>query len=140
MAGGSGGTKQIVVPINVSGASVLGALHLELSYDSDILQVVSVERGGLLGAGTLFQYNLDTPGDLIFGLADSHGISGDGSIAVVTFKASGKYKYISSLSMENVLAYNANTLEEIPGTTTEGSFNPGTKSLVLPGLTLVPNN
>ena len=128
----SGGVKEVRVPIEVKDAASVGSLHLELVYDGGTLNAVAVESGTAVG-DALFEYNINTPGQLIVGLVSSRGISQDGSVAIVTFEVTGKSKTGTPLSLENVVAYDADTLNAIPASasagsvvTKDGSFTPPT--------------
>ncbi|MBN2462129.1 MAG: hypothetical protein JXB43_00845, partial [Dehalococcoidia bacterium] len=126
------GVKEVSVPIEVKDAANVGSLHLELVYDRDILNAVAVESGTAVG-DALFEYNINTPGQLMIGLVSNQGIPQDGSIAIVTFEVIGRSKMSTSLSLENVAAYDAATLAAIPISALtgnvaikDGSFTPPT--------------
>ena len=64
------------VPIEVRGASNLGALQLELTYDPQLLELQDI-RAGPLARNSLNDFNLDTPGRVRIGeieLAAGNGL------------------------------------------------------------------
>lgn len=129
----TGGVKEVKIPINVQGAANVGSLHLELAYDRQTMSATAVESGTAVG-DALFESNIDVPGDVVIGLVNSQGINGDGSVAIVTFQVTGKAKSATNLSLENVIAYDATTLDEIPTSASPGSFTAKNGSFTPPTL------
>lgn len=129
----TGGAKEVRVPIEVQDAANVGSLHLELVYDRATLSAIHVETGTAVG-DAMFQYSVDAPGGVVVGIVSSQGINRDGSIAIVTFKVTGKSKASTYLSLENVVAHDATTLEEIPTSTTAGSITAKDGSFTSPTL------
>jgi hypothetical protein len=126
---------EIKLPINITGANNIGSLHFELIYDREALTPVSVQRGALTG-DALFSYSIDTPGDVIVGMVSSKGISGDGPLATIIFRTTGKGKANQVLSVENTAAFDSSTLQEIIPSVTSGSFKSGDNSFVPPSIQL----
>jgi hypothetical protein len=126
---------EIKVPINITGANNIGSLHFELIYDRETLTPISVQRGTLTG-DALFSYSIDTPGDVIVGMVSSKGISGDGPLATIIFRTTGKGKANQVLSVENTAAYDSNSLQEIISSTISGSFKSGDNSFIPPSIQL----
>ena len=81
-----GGTVQ--VPIRLERARDIGSIGFELSYEPGVAQVIRVLKDSLMEPAT-FTYNDKVPGVIRFGFATTQGIGGDGSAAVVEFKAVG---------------------------------------------------
>jgi len=133
----TGGVKEVRIPIEVQDAANVGSLHLELVYDRDVLDAIAVEAGTAVG-DALFEYSIDEPGQLVVGLVSSQGIQQDGSVAIVTFKVTGKSKTNTYLSLENVLAHNATTLNEISTSASAGSIATKDGSFIPPTLLFEP--
>jgi len=105
----SGGME---VAVNSRGASNVGSLEFEMVYDSTVLEAVSVQKGTLAG-NAMLDFSVDRPGRVWVGMVDSNGISGDGSLVIVSFQAVGASERTSPLSLENIGAHNATTLIDI---------------------------
>ena len=131
----SGGFTEVKIPVAIQGAANVGSLHFELVYNESVLHAVGVEKGTVVG-GALFEYNVDVPGRVIVGLVDINGISGDGSIAIVTFQASEENEITVNLDLSNIAAHAIATLAEIPATYSAGSFTSAGGSYVSPILIL----
>jgi hypothetical protein len=117
----SQGTKgdKVKVPINVAGASNLGALGLSLTYNSSVLKGIEAE-GGTLASNSMVESNELGPGTLRISLIDSKGILGDGGIVDVTFEVLGDTGTSTQISMEAV-GWDTNHLD-IPLKTSPGTF------------------
>lgn len=99
----AGGT--VDVPIDVAGASGIGALQLELIYDPAVIKPDTVTRGALTGGNALFDFNPDNAGRLIIGLATLEDIKGDGVLATARFKVVGQAGQVSALGIEKAEAW-----------------------------------
>lgn len=124
---------EVGVPINLSGASNVGSLHIELAYDSTVLEATEV-KAGKLGRNAVIESNLGTPGRAIIGIIDAAGINGDGSVVTVSFKATGK-EGTSPLTLENIEAYDAETLYDIIVRVSPGEFVAKDSSFTAPVIT-----
>jgi hypothetical protein len=127
------GVQEVKIPINIQGAANVGSLHLELAYDRQTMSATAVEDGTAVG-DALFESNIAVPGDVVIGLVNNHGINGNGSVAIVTFQVTGKTKSATRLSLENVIAYDATSLDEIPASASPGSFTSKDGSFMPPTL------
>jgi hypothetical protein len=85
------------VTIGVQGAADLFSTPLQLKFDPKMLRVVDVTRGNLLsqdGQQVVFSRNLmNDTGDAIINLnrfPGTGGVSGAGTLAILTFQATGK--------------------------------------------------
>lgn len=125
--------EQISVPVNVRGASNLGGLKLDIVYDSALLEATAV-TGGELARNAMIESNLETPGRVTVGIIDVDGISGDGSVIKVAFKARGTPGTMS-LALENLEAYDAGTLYEIVAESLPGEVVAGEGSFSAPMVT-----
>ena len=115
----SGGLE---VPVNANGASNVGSLEFELVYDSTVLQAVGVEKGTLAG-NAMMDFTTARPGRVWVGIVDSNGINGNGSLVVVSFQGVGEGAATGQLTLENVEAYDAQTLIDIITQTTPGNLS-----------------
>ncbi len=121
---------EVGVPINLNGAKDLGAIHIELVYDSAVLEAVKFEAGEL-AENALVEANLELPGRVIIGIVDTEGVGGDGAVAVLFFRVLGS-QGDSVLTLENFAAHNADSLVDVPAITTDGSFKAGDQSFTAP--------
>jgi hypothetical protein len=92
--------SSVDVPIDVAGASGIGALHLEVTYDPAVIKPDTVTRGALAGGNSLIDFNPDNPGRLIIGIATLDDIKGDGVLATARFKVVGEAGQSSPLGIE----------------------------------------
>jgi hypothetical protein len=114
--------KFISVPILATRANNVGSLEFVLVYDPAKLELAQVERG-LLSGDALIDSSSPAPGRLWAGIIDINGMDGSGPVAVVTFKVRNNAGGTMALSLENISAYDANTLVDILTTTTPGEFS-----------------
>ena len=114
--------KFISVPILATRAKNVGSLEFVLVYDPAKLELSQVERG-LLSGDALIDSSSPAPGRLWAGIIDINGMDGSGPVAVVTFKVRNNAGGTMALSLENISAYDANTLVDILTTTTPGEFS-----------------
>lgn len=105
--------ETVEIPLQLKGAQGLGAIHLELSYDPQVLSAESVTRGALAGSNALLESNLDQPGQVVVGVVSLDGISGDGIIATVQVKAVGVAGASSALTFANNQAWERESHAEV---------------------------
>ena len=115
------GPKSISVPILATRANNVGSLEFVLVYDSAKLELEQVERG-LLSGDALIDFSTPSPGRLWTGIIDLSGIDGSGPVAVVRFKIRDNVGGNMPFTLENVAAFDANTLVDIITGTTPGEF------------------
>jgi sugar lactone lactonase YvrE len=80
----------VQVPLDAQDVENLYGAGCRVTYDGNALQFVSVEKGDLLGADTLFIEDHGTAGEVRVASTlkgDAQPVSGNGSIAVLTFRA-----------------------------------------------------
>lgn len=129
MTGANG--KTIQVPVLVDSAPGIGAMHIELTYDEDVLEATGVERGDLLEDGTLLDFNIPEPGRVVAGIVTLDGIEGDGEVAVIEFKVLGEGDDTSPLELENTQAWESGTNRfDILVTAESGTFTVGSSSSI----------
>jgi hypothetical protein len=107
----AGGTVDI--PIHATGATGIGALQLDLVYDNKLLSPDAVSKGVLLGSNALLQSETKTPGRVMLALATLEGFKGDGVIINVRFKVTGQAGQTSPLKLENALAWEGATHQDV---------------------------
>ena len=112
---------EVSIPITVTAAPGVGALHVELTYDDAVLEGLSVS-GGKLASNALVDGN-PIPGRLIMGLVSSDKIDGDGEVFVAKFRVLGEKGATSTLGLDKVQAWEA-TLDrlDIAVTAQPGTF------------------
>jgi len=130
-------SKEIIVPVNLAGAVNLGSLEFVLAYDSNVLEVTTVETGNLTKE-SLLESSAGTPGLLWVGIIDAVGISEDGLAAVVTFRVIESSDSDSSLILQNVVAYDAASYLDIIVEASPGSLSTIDGSVTPPSLTFAP--
>ena len=111
----------VEVPVELVGVEGIGSLHIELAYDASALTTVSVSAGDL-AENALFEADVDTPGRVVIGIIDAVGITGSGAVAIITFELAGPGA-TSPLKLENVQAFDAETLIDILLSAKPGEFS-----------------
>ena len=129
--------QEVSIPINAEDASNIGALHLELVYDPAVLEPIEVEKGILTG-NAMLESNIDTPGRAVIGMIDAAGISGDGSLAVISFRVVGTNGITSALTLEKVVAHDVTTLIDVSTRAISGSFTVKDRSFTAPVILFSP--
>jgi hypothetical protein len=117
----------VKVPINITGASNVGAIDIVLTYNSNVLSVTGAEKGAIT-KNSLFDSNKGTSGIVAMGVADTGGINGDGSIANISFNVIGKVGDTSPLKLERVALNDVNSHIDILVTLASGTFTVQEKS------------
>ena len=124
----------VSVPIEARNVDDLGAVHIELGYDADVLTPVDVKAGALSG-NAMMEYDTGTPGWVVISVVDSAGMSGDGSLAVVEFEVTGDGAGSSPLTLDNIDAWDATDVFDIPVQSTPGSYTSSGNPVEAPLLT-----
>ena len=113
------------VPISLEGSPGIVAMHLEVTYDPDVLEWEGLEQGTLLAGNALLESNAQEPGLVIVGFATLEGASGDGELVVASFKSTGE-EQSTTVSLENVQAWDSNGFDVLIETQDgEISIDPG---------------
>ena len=128
-----GGAAASTISINLSNASDVGSLHIEMVYDPAIIEVTAV-KAGKLAQGAVVDSNISAPGRAIIGIVNANGIAGTGVVASISFKAKAKTGSCA-LTLENVKAYSAEKLQEIMATVSAGQYNAQSKKVTAPSIT-----
>ena len=129
--------REITVPIFLQGATNVGSLEFVLVYEPSVLQFTKVE-GGSLGSNALLESSNGTPGQVWAGMIDANGMTGDGHAALVTFRVIGNGESSTALTLESVVAYDANTLLDMITQMSPGSFTVKDLSLIPPSVGFLP--
>jgi len=127
----SSGSKgdTVKIPIQLDGASNVGAMDILLKYDKAILRARAIEAGEL-GKNALLESNISDNGEVRIVLADAQGINGKGSIAVITYEVIGEVGSTSKLNLERTLVSNLELVDVIV-TTKDGTFSVTEKAFPL---------
>jgi hypothetical protein len=112
---------EIEVPVRIASARHVGSLEFVLKYDSDTLQFSQIDTSQLANDAVMEASSLE-PGSLWVGMIDVNGFSGDGHIAVVTFKVVEGSDLNSTLTLEDIVGYDANTLVDLLINASPGGF------------------
>jgi hypothetical protein len=115
----------IQVPINIKNAKKIGNMDLLLTYDPTVLKAIEVIKGSLTGE-TMFESNVQTSPEIRISFASTNGISGDGSIAYITFQAIKSAT--SSVAFTDALANEAGTMVAIKGIYVDGKVTVATST------------
>ena len=112
----------LTVPIEIRGAPSIGSLHVEMTYDSSVVQVTSVQ-GGTLPPDSLFVYS-NPPGRVTIGLVCPDGLSSDWAVVTVMFEvlSSAPGDGQTALVLENIVAHSAENLLEVFATSSPGGL------------------
>jgi len=110
---------RVKVPINVVGASNLGAMGISLTYDSSVLRGIEADSGAL-ATNSLVESNEIEAGKMLISFADTSGISGDGTILEVTFEVLGDSGASTQIAIE-AEGYDVDLLD-VPLETAPGTF------------------
>lgn len=127
--------EQVYIPINLVGASNIGSIGITLFYDSTLLEIIDVKPGELAD-NAMIDYTITDPGEAKIGIIDSTGINGNGAVAVISFSMNDN-KGTCSLTLNDVVIHDANTLIDIINVASDGNFDSESKSFVAPGVILV---
>ena len=125
---------KVVVPVNLTGARNLGSLEFVLVYEPSVLEFAELKTG-FLARNALIDFGVRTKGRLWAGLIDANGINGDGPVAIISFNVVDPGSAESSLSLENVSAYDASTLLDILTESSPGRFAGEGRAVDSPSLT-----
>ncbi len=126
--------KVISVPILATRAKNVGSLEFVLVYDPAKLEYAQMEPGVLAGSA-LIDSSSSRPGRIWAGIVDVRGINGSGPVAVVTFNVREQAGGALPLTLENITAFDANTLVDIVTTATPGQFNGSSLAFLSPIVT-----
>lgn len=111
------------VPITMETSKEVGALHVEVTFDSKVLQATGVTGGNMLPQGSLIDFNVSQPGRAVIGLATLAKLTGSGTLATVQFKVVGEKGATSTIGLEKAAAWEGNENRfDLLVATTSGTF------------------
>ena len=96
------------VLISVSGVSDMVAMHIEITYDSSVLEFQEIKNGDVIPASALVVTNPDEPDRIIISYAALDPITTDGTLFEAGFKALGDEGVTTTVGLENVEAFDSN--------------------------------
>jgi len=95
--------------IMCTNAQNIGDFGIDITYDPSVIEILDVYKGALQNiVSTTQDWNILSPGTLRIGIITSQGITGDGSIAHIRFKAIGSSGDFTTLTLD-ANAHDANT-------------------------------
>ena len=116
----------VAVNINISGNTGIGLGKVRLDFDKNVLTPISVDKGSILSGAWYFQTNIDDPNadssDMNFvtvSWMNAAALTGDGTIATVTFAAADGASGISDLKV-TVEELTDGLTQDIPASVTNG--------------------
>jgi hypothetical protein len=118
----SGAGKTVIIPVTVSGASNLGAMDMQVTYDPALLKLAGAQMGSLSPNGVA-EANEPQAGTVLISFVDSQGITGSGDVVKITFDVLGSTGASSTLTLQ-ARAYDLD-LKDIPVTAKSGSVTVG---------------
>jgi hypothetical protein len=124
---------RVEVPIFLQGASDLGSLEFVLVFEPDTLKFLAAEPG-TLASDALIETNLRSDGRVWVGIVEPTGVTGDGSIAVLSFETLEGGASESPLVLEDISSYRASTYLDSLQQPTPGHFGLDQGSLAPPSL------
>lgn len=111
--------QMVQVPINLKGAYQVGSLEFVLTYEPSLLEVTGVTNGDLAG-DAIIESTVSTPGKVWIAMIAADGVTGDGSVAVVSFRLTKGSAANSPLFLKNVSGYNASNLMDLLSSSSPG--------------------
>ena len=124
---------QVQIPIYLLGASDLGSLEFVLVFEPNTLEFVGVTPG-TLASDALIQTKLRSDGHVWVGVVEPNGVTGDGSIAVLSFDTVEGGGSESALVLEDISSYSASTYLDSLYESTAGLIALNEGSLAAPEL------
>lgn len=113
--------QMVQVPINLQDAYQVGSLEFVLSYEPSLLEFTGLTNGDLAG-DAIIESRVSSPGRLWIGMIDANGVSGDGSVALVSFRTTRGTIANSPLVLEDVSGFDASTFMDLLSRPSPGLF------------------
>jgi hypothetical protein len=111
----------VTVDVQAQQADGLGSLEFVLVFDTEALDLQMIEPG-VFAEGALMRTSETQPGRLWASFVSLDGLSGAGPLLRLTFRLSTGAEMPVNVSIEEVSAYHAETLLDIPVETIPGSL------------------
>ena len=124
---------RVEVPIFLQGASDVGSLEFVLVFEPGTLKFLAA-KPGTLASDALIETNLRSDGRVWVGIVEPTGVTGDGSIAVLSFETLESGESESPLVLENISSFKASTYLDSLHQPTPGHFGLDQGSLTPPSL------
>jgi hypothetical protein len=130
------------VSVFASDAGAIGALDLLIEYHPDVVSLEGAREGEVAG-NALFDFNEIEPGSVRLGVVASNGLSGDGSVATLSFAVIGAQGESTAISIADVAAWHFEDLIDLPVETNDGGLSVtgastlSTTTLIILGLVVV---
>ncbi len=115
---------RVLIPIRLENPDGVHTLEFNLNYDPSVLELVEVQPGSRLSAPGS-RYDTDSPGVVRFDLTVSDQLKGNGSAALVEFKAVGEVGASSALTVKDAMVMDSSGNIR-PIEVAEGAFTVGT--------------
>ena len=113
--------RTVTVDVQAQQADGLGSLEFVLVFDPEALDLQMIELG-VFAEGVLMKTSETQPGRLGASFVSLDGLSGAGPLLRLTFQLSTAAEMPVAISIEEVSAYHAETLLDIPVETIPGSL------------------
>ena len=113
--------RTVTVDVQAQQADDLGSLEFVLVFDPEALDLQMIELG-VFAEGVLMKTSETQPGRLGASFVSLDGLSGAGPLLRLTFQLSTAAEMPVAISIEEVSAYHAETLLDIPVETIPGSL------------------
>lgn len=125
----------VSLPIKVENADHVGALALNLLYDSMVLEVTGVDAKALARTGTP-RWTVLEPGKLLV-VVENADIDGGGTLVEAKFKVVSSTG-LSTLTIQVLEARSLNTGELVEAQVTDGAFTASDRSVEAPVISFGP--
>ena len=127
--------SKATVPVKVTGANNLGAMDFIVTYDSSVLKFSNGDIGEVSTNG-MASFNDQNPGSVKVALADSNGISGDGTLVKLAFDVIGGNGATSAMNVNVIGAWNED-LTDVQTTTQGGTVTVGGTKAPISAVTIL---
>jgi hypothetical protein len=113
----------VSVPISASGGPKLAAARVVLSYNPEVLEVESVEKGASLNDGEAQSgFTINDPGRVTMNFISVDGVVADKELFVVNFTVKAESGATSDLKLDKVMAWRADNRVDVLSDTQDGKF------------------
>ena len=113
--------SEITIPVSVTDAKDLGAFQAEMEFDPSVLELEGIHAGPLL-EDALLDSNVARPGKVKIGFVKLAGVNGSGVLFNARFAVTGKSGTSSSVSLQEIGAWEQSSHREIRVSPDPGSI------------------
>ena len=86
------GNTEVTIPVTVEGNYMADTFNAVLTYDPNLVEVVSVTAGSVIPEGSYIVIDTDTPGTIAFGIASySESMTEDGVLFNIVFRTAADF-------------------------------------------------